>query len=142
MKTSRVGQGRRRIIRGQSKQSTVSYICKAGSGEHLAEVCLIFEVLDCCYCLVRELRDSSLDEIIAATSRYNDQSYAVRPAHTVMSETFKIFQRSGVSLLLELSDIRQTEQVAWLGILGNEELTKFAIQNRFVNSSLFSSSVL
>ncbi len=120
----------------------MSYICKAVPGEHLAEMCLIFEVLDCSYCLVRELRDSSLDELITATSLYNGGSYAIRSAHTIMSETFKIFQRSGEYLLLELNDIRQTEQVAWLGILGNEELTKFAVQNPFVNSSLFSSSVL
>lgn len=120
----------------------MSYICNDGSGEQLAEICLIFEILESRYCLVRELRASSLDELVSCYTMCADGNYRIRHAHKVMAETFKIVRRTGVHLLLEVGELRQTEQVAWLGILGNDGHVDFALHNRFVNSSLFSSSML
>ncbi len=137
---SRVGPGRRQIIRGNTNKCAVSYNCNDGIGEQLAEICLIFEMLECRYCLVRELRQCSLDDLVSSSTTYANGHSRVREAQSVMAETFKIVRRSGVHFLLEINDIRQTEQVAWLGILGNDGHVNFALHNPFVNSSLFSSS--
>ena len=111
--------------------------------DKLAEVCLIFEMLDCQYCLIRELRKCTVKDMsgaLCASKVKKGSSYKLRPVHKLLEDTFDIVHRTGECFVVETKEIHRTEQVAWIGILGVDGANSYAIHNRFVNSSLFTSS--
>lgn len=150
MKTCRVGPSRRQIIRSPNGDSNciISYfdrdtidIC-AQRVEKFAEICVIFELLDCIYCLIRELRKSSVTEMSDMLTRSKiskGMSYKLRPVHKLLEDNFNIVYRTGNCFIIDLKRVYRTEQVAWMGILGVDGANSYAIHNKYVNSSLFTS---
>lgn len=137
-KMCRVGEARRQLIRAHGEnRCIVSYKTKDSSVIRLAETCLIFEVLECRYCFIQELRESSLEDIMSALEQMSN----IRAAHRLMADTFNIVRRSAEFLLIEMNQVLQTEQVTWMDGVRNGTLKGFAIQNVFVNSSLLSSAI-
>jgi len=118
------------------------YSNAASVSDNVAEICLIFELLDCKYCLLRELRKSNVKEMFTALlgSKQKNKTHKLRPVHMLLQDNFNVLRRTGNSFVVELKMVHRTEQVAWMGILGSGEANTFAIHNRFVNSSLFTSS--
>jgi hypothetical protein len=117
------------------------YSNAASVSDNVAEICLIFELLDCKYCLLRELRKSNVKEMLTALlgSKQKNKTHKLRPVHILLQDNFNVLLRTGNSFV-EMKMLHHTEQVAWMGILGSGEANTFAIHNRLVFSSLFTSS--
>ncbi len=103
---------------------------------------MIFEFLLCRYCLVHHFTHSSVVELIEYMTMDDDgqpTSTTLRPAQKMLAETYTIIRRSNRCIVIRFEDVFRTEQIAWIGILGNRDASTFGVHNRFVNSCMLSS---
>jgi hypothetical protein len=88
--------------------------------------------------MIRKLLRSDIEQLGAfLTGRKNP---ILRPVHNLLGDTYTIVQRSDQCVVVELRQVVRIEQIAWMGILGTKNPNHFGVHNKFVNTSLFSSS--
>jgi hypothetical protein len=111
--------------------------------EKLGEVCLIFEFLESRYCLVRDFTRSDIMELagyMAANDKGQTSHVTLRTAHKILAETYTIIRRSGRCVVIGFDNVLRTEQIAWIGMFDTPNASTFGVHNRFVNSSMFTST--
>jgi hypothetical protein len=103
----------------------------------LGEACLIFELLGNVYCFIRKLIRADIGDLAAyLTAR---KKPTLRPVHKVLADTYSIIQRCELCVVIELCNVVQIEQIAWMGVLGTKDPNVFGIHNKYMNTSLFTS---
>lgn len=134
---SRVGPSRRQLIRANDKSTCIVRYQNISQKDCLGEACLIFELLGNRYCLIRKLLRADIIEL--ATYLTGRKKPTLRPVHKVLADTYSIVQRSSQCVVVELCNVIQIEQIAWMGVLGPKDPNVFGIHNKYMNTSLFTS---